>query len=180
MSVSSASTATIVRIFYIHQLQMTTDYSWYGINLAKWSIVEPAIGITAAAIATLRPLFMRFLSFSAKRFPIDESATSIAEDLSHSNESQGKTPPHRKSGQEWSPEFAEMLGLSRFGVTTKITAEQPPSWWQRRHTTFQQKLERKFDGDSGTALNEINGEYTSAVSSWNINIKRSMTVVVEG
>jgi hypothetical protein len=57
----SASTATIVRIAYIRALEKTWDYSWGGINLTKWSLVEPAIIITAASIATLRPLFQKFL-----------------------------------------------------------------------------------------------------------------------
>lgn len=38
------------------------------------------------------------------------------------------------SGQAYSAEFAEVLGLSRYGVTTHISAAKPPGWKERRRT----------------------------------------------
>jgi len=58
------SAATIIRIPYISQLTETTDFLYTTTDVAIWSTVEPGIGITAAAIATLRPLFRRFLNRS--------------------------------------------------------------------------------------------------------------------
>lgn len=57
------STATIVRIPYIKQLAQN-DFLYSTTDVAIWSTVEPGIGITAAALATLRPLFRTFLSRS--------------------------------------------------------------------------------------------------------------------
>lgn len=57
------STATIVRIPYIKQLAQD-DFLYSTTDVAIWSTVEPGIGITAAAMATLRPLFRTFLSRS--------------------------------------------------------------------------------------------------------------------
>ncbi|TDZ28831.1 hypothetical protein C8035_v003878 [Colletotrichum spinosum] len=51
------STATIVRAFYIPTLLEGTNFLHATANFALWSTVEPGIGIVAASIATLRPLY---------------------------------------------------------------------------------------------------------------------------
>ncbi|OHE92473.1 hypothetical protein CORC01_12191 [Colletotrichum orchidophilum] len=53
------STATIVRAFYIPTL---LDGENFLSNFAIWSTVEPGIGIVAASIATLRPLYQLVLT----------------------------------------------------------------------------------------------------------------------
>ncbi|KAI1816769.1 hypothetical protein GGS20DRAFT_593978 [Poronia punctata] len=58
---SLASAATIVRIFYVWQLTNDTDPVYDFTDLAIWSTVENAIGLTASSIATLRPLVKSFL-----------------------------------------------------------------------------------------------------------------------
>ncbi|RDW89487.1 hypothetical protein BP6252_01519 [Coleophoma cylindrospora] len=58
------STATIVRIPFVNQLTNTTDFLYGTTDVAIWSTVEPGIGLTAAAMATLRPLFRTFFSRS--------------------------------------------------------------------------------------------------------------------
>jgi hypothetical protein len=63
LTINSGSTATIVRIPYIKQLAQD-DFLYSTTDVAIWSTVEPGIGITAAAMATLRPLFRTFLSRS--------------------------------------------------------------------------------------------------------------------
>lgn len=50
------STATIVRMFYIHTLMDGPDFLYATTDVAIWSTVEPGIGIAASSIATLRPL----------------------------------------------------------------------------------------------------------------------------
>ncbi|KAF4628501.1 hypothetical protein G7Y89_g9653 [Cudoniella acicularis] len=57
------STATIVRIPYIKQLSQG-DFLYSTTDVAIWSTVEPGIGITASAMATLRPLFRTFFARS--------------------------------------------------------------------------------------------------------------------
>lgn len=55
------STATIVRMKYIHNLINGPDFLWATTDVAMWSTIEPGIGITAASMATLRPLLQNCL-----------------------------------------------------------------------------------------------------------------------
>jgi hypothetical protein len=52
----SASTATIVRIFYLNSLVTTQDFLWNSTPVAVWSIIEPGFAITASSIAFLKRL----------------------------------------------------------------------------------------------------------------------------
>ncbi|OLN97002.1 hypothetical protein CCHL11_02071 [Colletotrichum chlorophyti] len=51
------SAATVARSVYIPTLLNGEDFLWATTDVAIWSTVEPGIGITAASIATLRPLW---------------------------------------------------------------------------------------------------------------------------
>ncbi|GJC83155.1 hypothetical protein ColLi_05993 [Colletotrichum liriopes] len=51
------SAATVIRSVYIPTLLDGDDFLWATTDVALWSTVEPGIGITAASIATLRPLW---------------------------------------------------------------------------------------------------------------------------
>ncbi|KAF2003626.1 hypothetical protein P154DRAFT_388815, partial [Amniculicola lignicola CBS 123094] len=55
------STGTVVRMKYIHTLTNGSDFLWATTDVAVWSTVEPGIGITAASVATLRPLLQTCL-----------------------------------------------------------------------------------------------------------------------
>ncbi|KAF2193688.1 hypothetical protein K469DRAFT_745185 [Zopfia rhizophila CBS 207.26] len=55
------STATVVRMRYIHTLTNGPDFLWATTDVAIWSTVEPGIGITAGSMATLRPLLQTCL-----------------------------------------------------------------------------------------------------------------------
>jgi len=152
----SASTATIVRIVYIKALTETDDYSWEGINLVKWSMVEPAIAITAMNIATLRPLFKNF-HFSSKRFD-----NSIDDDEGRtSGDSQKRLRAHGNSvnASDYSVEFAELLGLSRVGVTTLITAGGNDAEKNQMRKRFALRrpstIREKSDTESQTELNPV-------------------------
>ncbi|TVY43208.1 hypothetical protein LOCC1_G003504 [Lachnellula occidentalis] len=118
-----ASSATIVRIVYIRSLTQTRDYSWEAINLVKWSMVEPGIAITAANIATLRPLFNGSIFFARKNADKDEDDESVLGQRKLPNRHDRDTV----SAKHYSPEFADMLGLSqaRSSVTTEISAGTP-------------------------------------------------------
>ncbi|KAF2676079.1 hypothetical protein K458DRAFT_322826 [Lentithecium fluviatile CBS 122367] len=58
---SIGSTATVVRMQYIHSLTEGPDFLYATVDVALWSTVEPGIGITAGCIATLRPLLQNLL-----------------------------------------------------------------------------------------------------------------------
>jgi len=61
---SSGSIASIVRFPYLYQLTETEDFLWANTDVAIWSIVEVGMGVTASSMATMRPLFVAFLSQS--------------------------------------------------------------------------------------------------------------------
>ncbi|RKF71248.1 hypothetical protein GcM3_105016 [Golovinomyces cichoracearum] len=104
-----ASIATIFRMVHIHSLKSMTDFTWEGIGLIKWSLIEPAIALTAATLATLRPLTQKL--FSSKKIPPKLSIKTR----------HGLT---RKSSVCHSSEFAEMLGLAVSpGARTQVYAD---------------------------------------------------------
>jgi hypothetical protein len=45
-------------------LTETEDFLWANTDVSIWSTVEPGIGIIASSMATMRPLFVAFLSRS--------------------------------------------------------------------------------------------------------------------
>jgi hypothetical protein len=135
-------------------------------------MVEPAIAISAAAIATLRPLFKNF-RVTTKRFPND-SELSMSTDRTSAD--------IRKSGQEYSAEFAQMLGLNKYGVTTTITAGKrtstdPWNWiWKKRAETSMRN-----DNESQTELSYVKSEYDGVSPfDWGSGIKTTTTVVIDG
>uniref|UniRef100_A0A8H7TRK2 Rhodopsin domain-containing protein n=1 Tax=Bionectria ochroleuca TaxID=29856 RepID=A0A8H7TRK2_BIOOC len=56
-----ASSATIVRLPYLHTLTDIDDFLYSTSDVAIWSTVETGLGISAAGFATLRPLLRVFL-----------------------------------------------------------------------------------------------------------------------
>lgn len=149
-----ASTATIVRIVYIKSLAATDDYSWEGINLAKWSMIEPAIAITAMNIATLRPMFKSVLHFASKRFDSND------EEAKRPSGESGTTMRSRNSvsAKDYSVEFAELLGLSRVGVTTHISAggsQLEKDQLRKRFTLRKSMTKISQHNESQTELNAV-------------------------
>lgn len=57
-----ASTATIIRIPYVHTLGNQADFLYATTDVAIWSCVETGLGITASCLATLRPLLRTWLA----------------------------------------------------------------------------------------------------------------------
>lgn len=60
-----AAIAVIIRIPYVRILvDHATDFSYHATDVVLWTNIEPGLGVTAANIATLRPLVTRFMSRS--------------------------------------------------------------------------------------------------------------------
>ena len=51
-----------MRLFYIPTITNGKDFLWATTGVAVWTTVEVGIGVTAGSIATLRPLFRRWLA----------------------------------------------------------------------------------------------------------------------
>lgn len=162
---NSASTATIVRIVYIHSLESTDDYTWEGINLVKWSIIEPAIALTAAAFATLRPLFQKFFPSKPTILPPVKTGTQTSSSNASKENLDGKG--QRYSGDSYTSEFAQMLGLCRTGVTTTIYADKQKkrSIWDRKEVEGLRSPKspmwgsREKPSESMTELNDMEGVF---------------------
>jgi hypothetical protein len=51
------SAVSVVRLAYIRGMTYNMDFFEVGVNITLWSIIEAGLCITAASLATLRPLF---------------------------------------------------------------------------------------------------------------------------
>jgi hypothetical protein len=60
--VSSGSISSIVRFPILHVLTETNDFLWANTDNAILATVEVGTGVIASSMATLRPLFIAFLS----------------------------------------------------------------------------------------------------------------------
>ncbi|RKF61244.1 putative integral membrane protein [Erysiphe neolycopersici] len=126
-----ASVATVIRIVHLHTLKSLSESNWEGIGLIKWSLIEPAVALTAANIATLRPLTQKI--FSKKRRQSRQRPPKLS-----LNAIRGLS---RKSSVCYSSEFADMLGLAVSpGVKTRVyadrtldttTNQKSPIFWSR-------------------------------------------------
>ena len=93
-----ASTATIIRIPYVHTMGDVDDFLYATTDVAIWSCVETGIGITTACLATLRPLLRTWLERTGF----------------------GSTPNHRKGGNSYpmpGPRTGYSRGHARGGST---------------------------------------------------------------
>jgi hypothetical protein len=123
-------------------------------------------------IATLRPMFKNFFFFAKKRFDngIDEEETRPSGDSEQGLRST-RTAHNSVSAKEYSVEFAEMLGLSRVGVTTHIYAGGSESerdhmrkrFSTRRLTFRSEKLQN--DNESQTGLSPVDYSDWSGIKS---------------
>ncbi|KAK7969905.1 hypothetical protein PG988_008978 [Apiospora saccharicola] len=52
-----AGIALILRASYVKEIAISADFLHDTVDVAMWSVLEPALGIIAGCIATLRPLF---------------------------------------------------------------------------------------------------------------------------
>lgn len=66
---------SIVRLVYIHGLTYNLNFFASGVNITLWSIIEAGICITAASLATLRPLCRCCIDRTRRSFTSDYSTT---------------------------------------------------------------------------------------------------------
>ncbi|KAI3532113.1 integral membrane protein [Colletotrichum abscissum] len=63
----AAGVALIIRIPYVRRFDVSADFLYESIDIAIWSVMEPALGIIAASVASLRPLFKSWRSGLSRR-----------------------------------------------------------------------------------------------------------------
>jgi len=130
-------------------------------------MVEPSIAITAAAIATLRPIFAPFLTFTQKRFSND-SPTEVSSSCPSTESRNSKS-----SGEDYTADFAKILGLQRYGVTTHISAGKLPGWRERRRIAINEKRGRE------RSLEDTESQMELYVVQSEVGIKRTTVVMIE-
>jgi hypothetical protein len=54
---SRAGLTVVIRMYYVHAVNLTDDFLYATSNVSIWSMIEPAIGICCMAASTYRPLF---------------------------------------------------------------------------------------------------------------------------
>lgn len=147
---STNSTAQVPHLANDKPLQDST------VGVAIWTTVEVGIGITAACIATLRPL-MRIVF---ERFGVNSSARSRA-----------RTPSHGLHGGGLGPNGGLSLnGLDArsHGIVTTITGNhesefEPSKSWHTRRGSSQERLasdeSQKSPRDMVMVLDEVNVSY---------------------
>lgn len=92
------STATVVRMQYIHSLTNGPDFLFATKNVAIWSTVEPGVGITAGSLATLRPLLQTLLwRLGLASAP----ASARARTPSHPSRSRSKSAQKQHKSHSW-------------------------------------------------------------------------------
>lgn len=65
---SSASITTVIRIPYLKSFRDTSDFLYATTDVALWTTAELGIGISAASLATLRPLLRKLMGESPLAF----------------------------------------------------------------------------------------------------------------
>ncbi|KAF2141892.1 uncharacterized protein K452DRAFT_326918 [Aplosporella prunicola CBS 121167] len=121
------STATLVRIPFIKGLKTPDDFLWTSTDIAIWSTIEPGIGITAACIATLRPLLQMFLHRTGLSTHSHTNTTPFTPNWGSGNHLATKG----RAGYIRSGSFAhgmETLRPDYSGTTTTVTGRGDKSW----------------------------------------------------
>ncbi|KAK1994498.1 integral membrane protein [Colletotrichum falcatum] len=110
-----AGVALMVRIPYVRHLAISTDFLYETIDVAIWSVMEPALGIVAATVPSLRPLFQTWgFGWSTK----GRNARPSGPGWAKSDESHGKKEPPIPSAR------ARKLDISNYTETTSCDVEQ--------------------------------------------------------
>ncbi|KAM3076819.1 hypothetical protein ACMFMG_003713 [Clarireedia jacksonii] len=163
-----ASSATIVRFPYLHTLNDVNDFLYSTSDVAIWSTVETGIGITASAVATLRPLLNKFFGGST----VNESEGNR---YKHSG-AKGGYIKSNGNGTTDAFQLSENLNVGKTGITTVI-----------EHGESQTDLERgthsRQDNRSSVSVTSNNSQSELAKkhlhdqfgdAGWNVTIKQTV------
>ncbi|KAE9374487.1 hypothetical protein N431DRAFT_372091 [Stipitochalara longipes BDJ] len=146
------STATVVRIPYIKQLAQD-DFLYSTTDVAIWSTVEPGIGITAAALATLRPLFRTFLSRSKLFGSSTRSRSRSASNAWPTSQKANRGGDIRNGGVQVDTELGLRTDLAKGGgVTTTIKSTSSPDY--EKNVVVESKKPRRSGSGNVLGWNE--------------------------
>ncbi|KAG7105258.1 hypothetical protein HYQ44_016570 [Verticillium longisporum] len=149
-----AGVVLLVRIPYVTRLPPGLEFLYRSIDVAIWSVMEPALGITAACVATFRPLFKNWgfgwssygnnnNNYSHHRKSGYPSASGVRLQLSSSN-------PSRLAGARDPYGRHESLVLSRRGRDC-ATSYDDDNASDVKETFYR----RSSDGEDGMSMGRV-------------------------
>ncbi|KAL1640389.1 hypothetical protein SLS58_007062 [Diplodia intermedia] len=122
------STATLVRIPFIHGLKATENFLYESTDVAIWSTIEPGVGMTAACVATLRPLLQRVLSKTGLSTPSRTHPSRFTPNWAGSANALGSK---KQTGYIRSPSYSHGMDTLRAdGTGTRTTITVGDKGWR--------------------------------------------------
>jgi len=121
------STATVIRIPFVHGLGSSDDFLWSTTDVAIWSTVEPGIGIAAGCMATLRPLLQTLLW----RVGLSSSAPGAAARIGD----RGRQNRQSRFGHHRGSHWLDNLRPDNVGTVTSVTGPSRSSKRDRSSST---------------------------------------------
>ncbi|KAH6689028.1 integral membrane protein [Plectosphaerella plurivora] len=104
-----AGVAPIVRLQYVAEMEISIEFLYVTIDVGMWSIMEPALGIIAACLATYRPLFKNWgFGWTANK----RSRSPSSKDISKGTGSSGSTSGKRSSFLPWRNSAVKELNIN--------------------------------------------------------------------
>ncbi|PQE28884.1 hypothetical protein CJF30_00003908 [Rutstroemia sp. NJR-2017a BBW] len=164
-----ASSATIVRFPYLHTLNDVNDFLYSTSDVAIWSTVETGIGITASAVATLRPLLNTFFGGS-----------SVGQSGSNRQYKQSGTKGGyiKSSGNGTTDAFQlnENTNVGKTGITTVIEHGESQTDLERANHSRQDNRSSISVGSNSSQSELAKQDQGSSFgdSGWNVTIKKTV------
>lgn len=170
--IHSASSATIVRFPYLHSLTDIDDFLFSTVDVAIWSTVETGIGITASAVATLRPLLRTF--FSGSSAPGHGTSANQWPKSSNGLPNSGYIRRDTQKGEEDAFEM-QSKAEKRIGVTTVINHQDDhDSAAESSSNTSGSVKGMDVWNNHNTSQTNLAESGPDLRSAWNITVKKTV------
>ncbi|KAJ9419488.1 hypothetical protein FOXG_16067 [Fusarium oxysporum f. sp. lycopersici 4287] len=165
-----ACAAAFVKLSYVTNYGKLGDWLWDSRNITIWTSIELNVGIIAASLPCLRPLFRRFLGStygkSSKKTPT-AGATNYGRGTFHSGNNWHALSSGRRGDDETSSQKAINTDIQEYELRDRIAS--PPAVMNR--TTILTDVEgRSSDESIGHA--GYSGQYPTGIT-------KTMTTMVE-
>ncbi|KAL2210664.1 hypothetical protein CC79DRAFT_1366047 [Sarocladium strictum] len=166
-----ASSATIVRFPYLNTLTDIDDFLYSTSDVAIWSTVETGIGITAAAVATLRPL-LRAIFTGSSAPGHGTSAAAQFNKASNGHPNGGYIRGNSNKGDE-AFELSDKV-RSRIGVTTVINHGREAGLKEDTESEGSESIKQKDDWNNSQSRLAEEAYHGQKDSVWNITVQKTV------
>lgn len=187
-----AGIAPMVRLQYVKHMEISIEFLYVTIDVGMWSIMEPALGIIAACLATFRPLFKNW-GFG---WTANKRSRSPSKSLGKETGSSGSTSGKRSSFAPWRNSKATSLNVEAANAANRNDARAEPGTLSpdgsemelnKRETERSEEVQtpRSWDIERGGPVDLSLGQRTSMMpeplvlsraSNSNITVRTSVNV----